>query len=101
MKRFAEFCKSHARLTEKLFIVQMVAYTMVHMNSEQGKSVIWPHTTELPVKIYITSKLEFSLVAKSWGGGAKRHPRPPNFMVAGATAPAAPPVPTPMLLNIC
>ena len=74
----------------------MVAYTMVHMSSEQGKSVIWPHITELPVKIYITSKLEFSLVAKSWGG-AKRHPRPPNFMVTGATAPAAPPVPTPMV----
>ena len=69
----------------------MVAYTMVHMSNEQGKSVIWPHITELPVKIYITSKLEFSLVAKSWGGEKiSPPPPPPNFMVAGATAPAAP-----------
>ena len=77
MKCFTEFCKSHDRLTEKLFIVQMVANTMVHMSSEQGESVTWPYITELPVKIYIASKLEFSLVAKSWGG--KISP-PPNLM---------------------
>ena len=30
----------------------MVAYTMVHVSSEQGKSVIQPHYIEFPVKIY-------------------------------------------------
>ena len=34
----------------------MVAYTMVQVSSEQGKSVIWPHIIELPVKIYINFK---------------------------------------------
>ena len=59
VKRFTEFYKSHGRLTEyvpfiihknKHFIVQMVAYTMVHVNSDQGQSVIGPHVIELPVK---------------------------------------------------
>ena len=49
MKCFTEFYKSHDRLTEnvpftnhknKYFIVQMVAYTTVHVSSEQGKSVV-------------------------------------------------------------
>ena len=49
MKRFTEFYKFHDRLTEnvpftnhknKYFIVQLVAYTMVQVSSEQGKSVI-------------------------------------------------------------
>ena len=49
MKRFTKFYKSHDRLTEnvpftnhknKYFTGQMVAYTMVHVSSEQGKSVI-------------------------------------------------------------
>ena len=35
----------------------MVAYTMVHVNSEQGKSVIGPYIIELPVKIYINFKI--------------------------------------------
>ena len=48
-KCFIEFYKSHARLTKnipftnhknKYFIVQIVAYTMVHVSIEQGKSVI-------------------------------------------------------------
>ena len=43
MKHFTEFYKSHDRLTEnvhftnlrnKYFIVEMVAYTMVHLSSE-------------------------------------------------------------------
>ena len=42
-KHFTEFCNSHGGFTEivpftnnknKYFIVQMVAYTMVHVNSE-------------------------------------------------------------------
>ena len=49
MKHSTAFYKSHDWLTEnvpftnhknKYFIVQMVAYTMVHVASEQGKSVI-------------------------------------------------------------
>ena len=49
MKSFTEFYKSNDRLTEnvtftnhknKYFVVQMGAYTMVHVSSEQGKSVI-------------------------------------------------------------
>ena len=61
------FYKSHDRLTEngpfrnhksKYFIVQMVAYTMVHVSSEQGKSVIWKHIIDLPLKIYINFKIE-------------------------------------------
>ena len=49
MKHFTEFHNANDRLSEnvlctnhknKYFIVQMVAYTMVHVNSEQGKSVI-------------------------------------------------------------
>ena len=40
----------------KYFAIQMVAYTMVHVSSGQGKSVIWPHIIELPVKIYINFK---------------------------------------------
>ena len=48
-KRFTEFYDSHGGLTEivsftnnknKYFIVQMVAYTIVYVNNEQGQSVI-------------------------------------------------------------
>ena len=35
----------------------MVAYTMVHVSSEPGKSVIWPHIIELPVKICINFQI--------------------------------------------
>ena len=58
-KRFTEFYKSHGGLTEnvpftnhknKKIKSQMVAYTTVHVNSEQGQSVIWPPIIELPGK---------------------------------------------------
>ena len=55
MKRFTEFYKSHDRLTEnvpftnhKYFIVQMVAYIMVHVSSEQGKGVIIHSPPNIP-----------------------------------------------------
>ena len=35
----------------------MVAYTMVQVSSEQGKSVILPHIIELPAKIYINFQI--------------------------------------------
>ena len=49
LKCFTEIYKSHGGLIEnvpftnhknKYFIVQMVAYTIAHVNSEQGQSVI-------------------------------------------------------------
>ena len=67
----------------------MVAYTIVHVSSEQGKNVFWPHIIELPVKIYINFKIGVYCIAKSWG--AKRYPRPPPPLYGwGAAAPAAP-----------
>ena len=66
-KRYTEFCDSHGGLTEivpfttnknKYFKVQMVAYTMVDVNSEQGQGVISSHIIELPVNICINFKIE-------------------------------------------
>ena len=57
MKGLTEIYKSHGGLTKnipftnhknKYFIVQMVAYTIVHVNSEQGQSVIRQHIIKLP-----------------------------------------------------
>ena len=66
MKCFTEIYKSHGGLTEnvpftnhknKHFIVQMVANTIVHMNSKQDQNVISQHIVELPVNICINFKI--------------------------------------------
>ena len=55
----------------------MVAYTIVHENSEQGQSVIGQHIIKLPVNICKNFKLELSSISKSWGGGKIS----PNYLV--------------------
>ena len=74
----------------------MVAYTIVHVNSEQGQTVISQHIIELPVNICINFNIgvKFHLIKL---GVRKDIPSHPNYLVWEEPPRCPPPpVPTPM-----